>query len=104
MDAKTGVQFSDHQYTFVVDYGKNMELPVYNQEQPGVTYYYNSLSVYKLGVVDHAHKYYNGKVKEHMYAHVYHKGVGEKGAINVTSLIVKLLRWLFSVKIQPVMS
>ena len=23
---------------FVVDYGQNMELPVYNEEQPGITY------------------------------------------------------------------
>ncbi len=42
-------------YTFVVDYGQNMELPVYNKEQPGCTYYFSPLSVYNLGVVSHAH-------------------------------------------------
>ncbi len=80
MDAKTGVQFSDCQYTFVVeDYGHNMELPVYyNQEQPGVKYYYSPLSVYNLGVVNHAHENPNSEVKEHMYVHVYHKEWGRR--------------------------
>ena len=94
MDAKAGVEFADRRYTFVVDYGQNMELPVYNKEQPGVTYYYSPLSVYNLGVVNHAHEYPNGEVKEHMYAHVYHEGVGKKGANNVSSLIMKTLRRL----------
>ncbi len=94
MDAKAGVQFSDRQYTFVVDYGQNMELPVYNQVQPGVTYHYSPLSVYNLGIINHAHEYPNGEVKEHMYVHVYHKGVGKKGANNVASLIMKMLRRL----------
>ena len=33
--AKVGVLHSERTYTFVVDYGQNMELPVYNEEQPG---------------------------------------------------------------------
>ncbi len=94
MDAKAGVEFSDRQYTFVVDYDQNMELPVYNQEQPGVTYSYSPLSVYNLGVVNHALEYPNGEVKEHMYAHAYHKGVGKKRAHNVASLNMKTLRQL----------
>jgi hypothetical protein len=93
-DAKAGVEFHHRQYTFVVDYGQNMELPVYNKEQPGVTYYFSPLSIYNLGMVNHAHEYANGEVKEHMYAHVYHEGVGKKGANNVASLIVKTLRQL----------
>jgi hypothetical protein len=33
--------------TFVVDYGQeNMELPVYNKEQPGCTYYFSPMRVY----------------------------------------------------------
>ncbi len=94
MDAKAGVQSSDRRYIFVVDYGQNMELPVYNQEQPGVTYYYNSLSVYNLGVVNHAHEYPTDEGKEHMYVHIYHEGVGKKGANNVASLIMKMQRRL----------
>ena len=58
-----------------------MELPIYNNEQPGCTYYFSPLSVYNG----------NGNVAPHMYAHVYHKGVGKKGANNVASLIVKTL-------------
>ena len=59
--------------------------------QGKLTYYYSPLSIYNLGVVDHAHDYGNGEVKERMYAHVYHEGVGKKGANNVASLIVKTL-------------
>ncbi len=81
-------------YTFVVDYGQNMELPVYNKEQPGCTYYFSPLGVFNLGVVNHAHVYNDGRVSEHLHCHVYHKGVGKKGANNVASLIVKMLRQL----------
>ena len=68
-----------------------MEIPVYKEQQPGCTYYFNPLSMYNLGVVNHGHIYDNGKIDEHMYAHVYQEGVGKKGANNVTSLIVKTL-------------
>ena len=89
-----GKAHSERVYTFVVDYGQNMELPVYNDEQPGCTYYYSPLSVYNLGVVNHAHVYDNGKIGKHMYAHIYNEGEGKKGANNVASLIVKTLRQL----------
>ena len=78
----------------MVDYGQNMELPIFNMEQLGCTYYYSPLSVYNLGVVEHAHKYNNGTVTEHMHCHVYNEGVGKKGANNVSSLIIKTLRQL----------
>ena len=45
-------------------------------------------------MVNHAHLYADGVVSAHMYAHVYHEGVGKKGANNVASLIVKTLRQL----------
>jgi len=32
----------------VVDYGQNMQLPLYNQEQPGTSYYYSPLNVYNI--------------------------------------------------------
>ena len=92
--AKAGAAHENRIYTFVVDYGQNMELPIYNFQQPGCTYYYSPLSVYNLGMVNHAHAYEDGVVKEHMYAHVYHEGVGKKGANNVASLIIKTLRQL----------
>jgi hypothetical protein len=93
-DATAGKDHAERRYTFVVDYGQNMELPVYNNEQPGITYYYSPLSVYNLGIVDHAHRYNDGQVSEHLHCHVYHEGVGKKGANNVASLIMKTLREL----------
>lgn len=93
-DARAGKRHSERKYTFVVDYGQNMELPVYNSEQPGCTYYFSPLSVYNLGMVDHAHLYKDGEVSEHMYAHVYHEGVEKNGANNVASLVMKTLRQL----------
>ena len=72
-----------------------MELPIYNSEQPGVTYYFCPLSVYHLGMVNHGPDYSDVRgVSEHMHCHVYHKGVGKKGANNVSSLILKTLRLL----------
>ena len=88
-DAKVRRTHGERRYTFVVYYGQNMELAIFNKEQLGVTYYYSPLSIYNLGVVNHAHVYDNGRVTEHLHAHVYHKGVGKKGANNVASLIVK---------------
>jgi hypothetical protein len=38
---------AERTYTFVVDYGQNMELPVFNKQQPGCTYYYSPMSVNK---------------------------------------------------------
>ena len=46
---------SERRYTFVVDYGQDMELPVYNKEQPDIMYYYSALGMYSLGMVNHAH-------------------------------------------------
>ena len=92
-DATAGVLFEDRHHTFVVNYRQNLELPVFNNQQLGATYYYTPLTVNNLGMVYHVHEYENGEVKEHMYAHVYHKGVGKKGAHNdVASLILKTLR------------
>ncbi len=93
---RTGKQHGESVYCFVVDYGQNMELPIYNSEQPGVTYYFSPLSVYNMGMVNHGHDYgddYNDDrgVAEHMHCHVYHEGVGKKGANNVSLLIVKTL-------------
>jgi hypothetical protein len=59
-DATAGKEHSVRRYTFVVDYGQNMELPVYNKEQPGCTYCFSTMSIYNLGVVNHAHVYDDG--------------------------------------------
>ena len=94
LHATEKMQHEFRAYTLVVDYGQNMELPSYRREQPGCTYYYSPLSVYNLGVVNHAHVYDDGQVSAHLHAHVYHEGVARKGATNVTSLIMKTLRHL----------
>ena len=88
------VEHSDRTYTFVVDYGQNMEIPVFNEEQPGPTYYFSPVGVYNLGVVHHAQVYDNSTIGKHMYAHVYNKAAGKKGANNVATLIFKTLRQL----------
>lgn len=42
-------------------------------------------------MVDQANLQEDGEIKDHMYCHVYHEGVGQKGANNVCSLVVKTL-------------
>jgi hypothetical protein len=37
-DATEGKDHAERRYTFFVNYGQNMELPVYNKEQPDITY------------------------------------------------------------------
>jgi len=69
-----------------------MEVPVFNKEQPGCSYYYSPVGVYTCGVVNHGHLNNDGTVGEHMHAHVYHEGTGKKGSNNVASLIMKTLR------------
>ncbi len=71
-----------------------MELTMYNNEQPGCTYYFIPLSVYNLGVVNHAHIYDDRWVSEHLHCHVYTEGIGKKGANNVALLITKTLQKL----------
>ncbi len=85
---------SERMYTFFVDYGQNMSLPIFNSQQPGATYYFSPMTVNNLGVVDQAHKYNDGKVGEHMHCHVYTDAVWRKGANNMASLIMKTLRHL----------
>ena len=40
--------------------------------------------------MNHSHVYPDGKVVEHLHCHVYHEGVGKKGAHNVASLLIKI--------------
>jgi hypothetical protein len=81
----------DENQSFVVDYGWKIELPVHNKEQPCCTYYFSPMSIYNLGVVNHAHVYDDGWVSEHLHCHVYTEGIGKKGANNVALLIMKTL-------------
>ena len=90
--AREDMPHSEWTYTFVVNYRQNMELPVYNKEQPGCTYYYSPLSIYTLGVVNHAYQYGENDdktIKAHLNDHVYHKSISKKGANNIVLLILK---------------
>jgi hypothetical protein len=91
-DAKNGVEYSKRRSTLTVDFGQNIQVPCYNSEQPGCTYYYTPVTVNNFGIVNHSHDYGNGSIDNHMYCHVYHEGVGKKGGTNVASLIVHTLR------------
>ena len=66
---------STKSYCCVVDYGQNMDLPVFHKEQPGPAYYYSPFTVNNCGVVNHSHKYPNREVKAHLHVYVYHEGV-----------------------------
>jgi hypothetical protein len=90
-DATAGKEHLVRRYTFVVDYMQNMELPVYNKEQPCCTYCFSPMSIYNLGVVNHAHVFDDGQVSEPLHCHVYTEGIGKKGANNVALLIMKML-------------
>ncbi len=90
-DKLNNLPHSETTYCFVVDFGQNMECPSFNEEQPGMTYYFSPLTVNNLGIVNHGHAKEDGTVDVHMHCHVYHEGVGKKGADNVASLIVKTL-------------
>jgi hypothetical protein len=84
---------SDRTYTFIVDYGQNMELPMFGHEQPGDTYYFSPLTIYNLGVVDVSHP-----EGDHLYCHIYKEGDGKKGGNNVSSLLMKTLQFLSLLK------
>ena len=48
--------------------------------------------MYNFGVVDQAYIDSDGEIRDHMHAHVYHEGMGKKGAKNVCSLIIQTLK------------
>ena len=60
-----------------------MELPWFGAQQPGDTYYYTTLIISNLIVVD--------CFNDHLNAHIYHKGEAKKGGNNVASLIMKTM-------------
>ena len=66
-DAFDKVSHSIHIYTFVVNCGQNINIPVFNKEQPSATYHYSPLSIYILGVVDQANLQSDGDGKDLMY-------------------------------------
>ncbi len=89
---KDNIPHSEQSYTFVVDYGQNLEMPCFGANQLGDTYYFTPLSVYNLEVVNCAHVHLGDtEPKDNMHCHVYHEGIAAKWANNVASLILKSL-------------
>lgn len=91
-DSERDVHHRDRTYTFICDYAQNMELPWFGENQPGETYYLSALSVFNFGVVNVAHRSADGSITDHLYAHIYKEGDGQKGGNNVASLLMKTLR------------
>jgi hypothetical protein len=88
-DSINAVDHFHRTYTFIVDYGQNMELPFFGGSQPGDTYYYTPLNIFNLGFVDVA-----DARGDHLYCHLYREGDGKKGGNNVASLVMKSLHMI----------
>ncbi len=54
-DAKAQKPHNNCTSSLVVYHSQNMEIPVFNQKQLGITYHYSLLNIYNLGVVDHTY-------------------------------------------------
>eukprot|EP00956_Cyclotella_meneghiniana_P022612 scaffold43028_cov49-Cyclotella_meneghiniana.AAC.2 len=67
----------------------SIEIPCFNDERPGSTYYWSPLTVNNVGVVDQAYRRKDGSVGAHMHCHVYHEDIGKKGANNIASVIMR---------------
>ena len=77
-----------------IDMGQNLNLPNFEGEQPGDTFYLSPLTVLLFGVVDNATE----SKKDHMKAYIWQEFEGERGANNIASCLMKdlQLRGLFS--------
>ncbi len=92
LDCKNKAHHSNQSFTFVADYGQNMELPFSSETQQGHTYYYTPMSVYNPGVVNSAHIHDGDEdPKDYMHYHVYDEGITGKDSNSVASLIMKTL-------------
>jgi hypothetical protein len=69
-DATDEVTHLKQMYTFIMDYIKHGIAGL--QFTATRVYYFSPLSVYNLGMVNHAHVYGDGRMCEHMHCHVYH--------------------------------
>lgn len=70
-------------YTYVCDFAQNMNIPNFNAEQPGATYYYSPLKVYPFGIVDCSQE------PSQLTARVFYEGEAKKGGNSVASMIWK---------------
>jgi hypothetical protein len=62
-DVKQQVPHSQRRVTITADFGQNIEIPCFNSQQPGCTYYYSTLTINNFGVVDHSHVMFTEKIR-----------------------------------------
>ena len=66
--------------TLVLDYCQNLDLPHLGGEQPSDTYYFSSVWLYCLGIVD--------VIEDRLYAYLYDKASAKRGTNNVASILL----------------
>ena len=69
----------------IVDFCQNVQLPSHKKDQPRETYFFVTLNIYVLGVVD------CNSLKDHLHAYMYTEAEGGKGCNTVALLIMKYL-------------
>jgi hypothetical protein len=70
-------------YACVCDFAQNMNIPNFNLEQPGSTYYYSPLNVFPFGIVNCSQE------PLQLTAHVFYEGEAKKEGNSVVSMIWK---------------
>ena len=85
MDIAMNLPLLFQRRVLTIDMGQNLELPNFEGEQPGDTYYFLPLTCYLFGVVNNATATKCAK----MNAYVWLEGEGDRGANNITSCLLK---------------
>eukprot|EP00986_Skeletonema_menzelii_P003308 scaffold991_cov81-Skeletonema_menzelii.AAC.1 len=92
-DVMNNVPYEEATQKLTGDYGQVIMMPSFAKEQPGFVYYTTKWGIQNFGLVDHAHKYEDGREPQcHMDAHIFQEGVSQKGANSVASLVLKSLK------------
>jgi hypothetical protein len=86
-DATNNTPHGERTYAMCADFAQNMEVPSFNSEQPGETYYFSPLTVNVFGIAEEFTK--PGTAT--MTAFAYPEYDGKKGGDNVASLIMHFL-------------
>ena len=77
---------SEYTRTVVANYSPNAQVPQFNSDQSGKTYYFSLLRVYIFGIV------HCGTPGGELYAYVYHEDQGAKGGNYVAQLLYLYLQ------------
>jgi hypothetical protein len=82
---KNNVPDAEMKYTLVCNYAQNMEMPYFGSTQPGKMHYFTPKTINLFGIVDCYPE------KEVLYGYCYGEEDGQKGGLNVASLLMKHL-------------